>query len=154
MPDRFSWILPKKLAVGSFPNSTTSVLQLKQMNITAVLSLTEPDEKLMPVEITDGFLWRRVAMPDGYTGGIPDPRQFAQALEILTTWEKQQQTVYVHCLAGKGRSPSICIAYLVYSHGMSLAEALRFVKECHPVSSPDKHQVRVMRDFFMVQKRV
>jgi protein-tyrosine phosphatase len=148
MPERFSWILPKKLAVGSFPKSTTSADQLKQMKITAVLSLTEPDEQQLPSEITEQFRWQRVAIPDGYTGGIPDPKHFAQALEILTAWEKQQQTAYVHCLAGIGRSASVCVAYLVHSQGMSLAEAMSFVKQCHPVSSPDKHQVRVMRDFF------
>jgi atypical dual specificity phosphatase len=148
MPERFSWILPKKLAVGSFPNSTTSVLQLRRMDITAVLSLTEPDEKPIPPEISHNFIWKRVAIPDGYTGGIPDPEHFAQALEILTTWERQQHTAYVHCLAGVGRSASVCMAYLVHSQGMSLAEALRFVKQCHSYASPDKNQVRVMRDFF------
>jgi atypical dual specificity phosphatase len=148
MPERFSWILPKKLAVGSFPNSTDSVRQLQRMGIQSVLSLTEPDEKLIPSELVEHFVWRRVPMPDGYTGGIPNPEHFGEALDILTGWQHQHQPTYVHCLAGIGRSASVCVAYLVDSQGMSLAEAMRFVKQCHPSSSPDQHQVRVMRDFF------
>jgi atypical dual specificity phosphatase len=148
MPKRFSWILPKKLAVGSFPDSSNSVLQLQQMGIQSVLSLTEPDEKLIPPELAQHFVWRRVSIPDGHTGGIPNPKHFAEALEILTAWQPQHQPTYVHCLAGIGRSASVCVAYLVHSQGMSLAEAMRFVKQCHPYSSPDQHQVRVMRDFF------
>lgn len=154
MPERFSWILPKKLAVGSFPNGTTSVSQLRRADVTAILCLTEPGEKTVPPEVSHNFVWQRVAIPDGYTGGIPEPEHFAKALEILANWERHQHTVYVHCLAGVGRSASVCSAYLVQNQGLSLAEAVQYVKQCHRWASPDQHQIRVMRDFFAAQSKI
>lgn len=147
MPERFSWILPKELAVGSFPRPTTSASYLNRMGITAVLCLTEVGEATVPGEITHNFLWERVSIPDGFTGGIPTVEQFEQALNILSRWRKKGHVIYVHCLAGVGRSPSVCVAYLVQNRGIDLGEALHFVKECHAYANPDVHQVRVMRTF-------
>ncbi|MBW4549834.1 MAG: dual specificity protein phosphatase family protein [Aphanocapsa sp. GSE-SYN-MK-11-07L] len=148
MPQRFSWILPQELAVGSFPDATSSVGKLRRMNITAVLCLNQETESSVPAEVYHQFLWERVAIPDGNTGGIPDLAHFAQALEILTRWRNKGHTVYVHCLAGVGRSPSVCAAYLVHQHNMPLDEAIQFVKDRHSFAAPDQHQVRVMKQFF------
>jgi predicted protein tyrosine phosphatase len=148
MPERFSWILPQKLAVGSFPDGEASVRKLRQADVTAILCLTEPAEKKVPGVVSDNFIWQRVAIPDGYTGGIPEFEHFAKALEILTAWEQQQHRMYVHCFAGIGRSASVCVAYLVHTLGVSLDEALLYVKQRHVWAAPDAHQIRVMRDFF------
>jgi predicted protein tyrosine phosphatase len=148
MPERFSWILPNKLAVGSFPKPTTSVMQLRRLGVTAVLCLTEESERPISTEVFHSFLWERVSMPDGFTGGIPTEEQFADALQILSRWYRKGHVIYVHCLAGVGRSPSVCAAYLVQSQGMSLEEAIGLVRERHPYAAPDANQVQVMKSFF------
>lgn len=38
--------------------------------------------------------------------------------------------VLVHCLAGVSRSPTLAIAYIMHSLGMSMDEAYRFVLDC------------------------
>ncbi len=145
---RFSWILPQELAVGSFPENAASAAKLELMGITAILCLNEEIELPVPPEVTSKFLWHRIAIPDGYTGGVPDPAHFAEALEILADWRQAGQIMYVHCMAGIGRSPSVCAAYLVHQQGMSLRSAIQFVKNCHAVADPDPYQVRVMQKFF------
>ncbi|NJN71190.1 MAG: phosphatase, partial [Nitrospira sp.] len=80
MPKRFSWILPNELAVGSFPHQTTSASQLQREGITAILCLNEEAEQSVPTDIQHGFLWQRVPIPDGFTGGIPTEQQFEDAL--------------------------------------------------------------------------
>nr|XP_018629364.1 dual specificity protein phosphatase 1-like isoform X3 [Nicotiana tomentosiformis] len=45
--------------------------------------------------------------------------------------------VLVHCFAGKSRSATIVIAYLMKKHGMSLSEAFQLVKSKRPVISPN-----------------
>ncbi|KAM4634493.1 uncharacterized protein ACJ7VT_001113 isoform 2-T2 [Polymixia lowei] len=45
--------------------------------------------------------------------------------------------VLVHCAAGISRSPALAVAYIMYSLGMDLDHAYRFVKERRPSISPN-----------------
>jgi atypical dual specificity phosphatase len=147
MPERFSWILPQKLAVGSFPNATTSVSRLRREGITAVLSLTEKHERLVPDDVAHSFLWEQVPIPDGYKGGIPTEAQFAQTIQILDRWYRKGHVVYVHCLAGVGRSASVCALYVSQDQGLTLKDAIAHVKAQHSYASPDSNQIAVMERF-------
>ena len=149
MPERFSWVVPNKLAVGSFPQSTTSAAQLRRQGITAVLCLTEEAERAVPPEILHNFVWERVPIPDGAAGGIPTEDQFSQALKVLNRWQRKGHVVYVHCLAGVGRSASVCSLHLVQSQHLDLGEAIALVKQQHAFAAPDPHQVRVMQSFLV-----
>ena len=153
MTKRFSWILPDQLAVGSFPKEDSSVFKLRREGITAVLSLTEEDEIEVPSEIKHNFVWERVAIPDGYTGGVPSVEQFEHASAILQRWSKKMHAIYVHCLAGVGRSPSVCSLFVVAKQGKTLEDAIAFVKEQHSYAAPDEHQVRVMKELLALSTR-
>jgi atypical dual specificity phosphatase len=147
MPERFSWILPQKLAVGSFPNSTTSIMKLRREGITAILSLTENHERLVPEEIKHSFLWEQVPIPDGFKGGIPSEEQFTQAMKILERWYRKGHIIYVHCLAGVGRSASVCSLYVAQNQGLDLSDAVAIVKSQHRHAAPDANQIEVMQRF-------
>jgi atypical dual specificity phosphatase len=147
MPERFSWILPQKLAVGSFPKPNVSSTKLRREGITAILSLTEQNERSIPQDIPNGFLWERVPIPDGYTGGIPTEEQFSQALLILDRWYRKGHVVYVHCLAGVGRSASVCCLYVSQNKSLPLMDAIAYVKDKHSYAAPDSHQIAVMTSF-------
>jgi len=147
MPKRFSWIIPNQLAVGSYPHQTTSASQLRREGITAVLCLNEEDEQPVSEDIQHGFLWQRVPIPDGFTGGVPSEEQFTQAIDILNRWVRKGHVVYVHCLAGVGRSASVCCLYVAQKQELSLEDAIAFVKEQHHYASPDKNQVKIMQQY-------
>lgn len=148
MPDRFSWILPDKLAVGSFPTSPMAIACLRSEGVTAVLSLMEETERPIPPEIPYSFVWKRVPIPDGFKGGIPTESQFVEALQVLSRWHQKSHVVYVHCLAGVGRSPAVSAAYLVHSQGISVEKALMLVKAQHPYAAPDPNQIQVIHNLF------
>jgi protein-tyrosine phosphatase len=120
---------------------------LRRQGITAILCLTEPAEKSVPHEIEHGFVWQRVPIPDGFTGGKPSEAQFTQALDILHRWFTKSHVVYVHCLAGVGRSASVCSLYVAQSQGMDLGAAISLVKQQHQYANPDPHQIEVMHRF-------
>jgi hypothetical protein len=40
--------------------------------------------------------------------------------------------VYVHCTAGLGRAPAVCIAYLYWWCGMSLDDAYKYLTDIRP----------------------
>ncbi|ERN39869.1 putative protein-tyrosine phosphatase [Rubidibacter lacunae KORDI 51-2] len=147
MIKRFSWVLSQKLAVGPFPHSENQAGYLARQGITAVLCLTEPDERDVPSGIFNRFVWERVAIPDGFTGGVPEVEHFTQSLAILTRWHRKGHAVYVHCLAGVGRSPSVCAAYVARTQSIDLDYAIALVKQQHEIANPDSAQVAIMREF-------
>lgn len=152
MSQRFSWIIPNRLAVGSFPKLSYKISYLSQVGITAVLCLTEPEEVPIPQEIYNRFVWSNIAIPDGARGGVPKVQHFQQACAILSRWHQNGHVTYVHCLAGVGRSPSVCIAYLTQVEGISLPEAIGKVQERHPPTYPDSAQIDVLQKFLALSQ--
>lgn len=144
---RFSWILPHKLAVGPFPRSENHIAYLSRQGITAVLCLSEEHERDIPDEVFNRFVWERVPIPDGFTGGVPECEHFARTLAILRRWQQKGHVVYVHCLAGVGRSPSVCAAYLSHTEGMEVDQAIALVKQRHELAEPDAAQIAVMKEY-------
>ncbi len=144
---RFSWIIPNRLAVGSFPHQDYEITYLSKMGITSVLSLTEPKELKIPQPLKNHFVWQNVAIPDGAKGGVPKLEHFKDAYAILSRWQERGHGTFVHCLAGVGRSPSVCVAYLAKSQGIPLAEAIAKVQDRHPIARPDPAQIAVMEKF-------
>lgn len=55
--------------------------------------------------------------------------------------------VLVHCLAGISRSPTICIAYLMYSHNLSLDQAYDLVKQRRSLISPNLNFMRQLFEY-------
>ncbi|KAI9906035.1 hypothetical protein PsorP6_014080 [Peronosclerospora sorghi] len=59
----------------------------------------------------------------------------------------QQQTTYVHCKAGRGRSTVIVVAFLIQCRQMTLDEAFELVKTKRPHVSLYAKQRRILREF-------
>ena len=146
MLNRFDWILPDRLAVGPFPKSSLSINYLRRMGITAILSLTEESEG-STAELQHNFVWQRVPIPDGFLGGIPTESQFDQTLQILERWSDKGHVIYVHCLAGVGRSPAVCALYLSKQQAIPLDKAIAYVREQHSITAPTLNQIQVMEQF-------
>jgi len=147
MSNWFSWIIPDRLAVGSLPQSDYAIAYLRRIGITSVLSLTMPREVKIPQAIHNQFVWKNVPIPDGAKGGIPEIKHFQQACAILLRWQQKNHVTYVHCLAGVGRSPSVCAAYIATIKGISLADAIAYVQDRHANAHPDPAQIAVMYQF-------
>lgn len=50
---------------------------------------------------------------------------------------KNGNTTYVYCTAGKYRSPQVIALYLTLKNGINVTEAVKFIKEKHPVARPN-----------------
>jgi atypical dual specificity phosphatase len=53
--------------------------------------------------------------------------------------------IYVHCLAGMERSPSVCVSYLCVHQGMEVWEALNWVKQRNSRTSLSTNQVQAIQ---------
>ncbi len=57
--------------------------------------------------------------------------------DLINKYLKIGYNVIVHCKAGISRSPSLVIAYLIKYHGLSLNDALEFLKKKRSVVDPN-----------------
>ncbi len=72
-----------------------------------------------------------------------------QLLEILRWIERnvhEGKRVLIHCFGGLGRSGTVATAWLIYSKGLSLREALRRVRSIRPGAVEAREQFEVLRE--------
>ena len=114
--------------------------KIKQLGVTKVLSLVED------FELEDGWVNKPVKTSDWRLAGLEvkhikaedylplKPEEITEGVAYLAQALEEGHTVYVHCKAGRGRSATIVIAYLMQYQGITLDEAIAFVKELRPQS--------------------
>jgi len=138
----FDPILPNIL-VGSCPASPADIGQLQNhLGVTAVLNVqTHTDMAHWGIDWADmaaayekaDIECRRVPVLDGQPDDLC--RRLPDCVKVLDELLQAGHTVYVHCSAGMNRSPSAVVAYLHWTGGMTLDEALDFVmqrRSCDP----------------------
>jgi protein-tyrosine phosphatase len=119
------------ICVGPFASRPRQA-DLRECGVTHVLNVSESPS--LPVEEGAGFI--EVAwLPVGDLTRIPDET----ARECLETLQRMLvlpgSRVYVHCIAGRNRSPTVVWLYLV-ACGCDAAEARRWITERSPDAVP------------------
>ncbi|MGA9380457.1 MAG: dual specificity protein phosphatase [Phormidium sp.] len=140
-----NWVIPGKLAIGKLPQSGDSE-QLIKANIRTVLSLCSEQEGVLPDEITKNFQCFRLVLPDRHYNTKMTAEELAEAVNIVHQNIQNNTPIFVHCLAGIERSPTVCIAYLCKYHKMELWEAANWVKQVHSSSLPNDSGLRAIRE--------
>jgi atypical dual specificity phosphatase len=76
-------------------------------------------------------------------------RYLDQAVEWIKNAmnEDESANVVVHCMCGISRSPSVVIAYLMATQGMSLTDSLSYVKAKRRISRPNSGFVDQLADY-------
>ena len=139
-----------RLIVGEYPAAPEDAEWLsRRLGVTAVLNL-QTDEDLMGLGVDWeqleqayarlGIEVRRVEIRDF------DPDDLAlhlqRAVRELRDLLEDGRTVYLHCTAGAGRSPSVATAYLYWVEGKGLVESERLVLSRRPCS-PDLDAIEI-----------
>ena len=65
-------------------------------------------------------------------------QHFPEAVSFIDEAFENGGRVLVHCNLGASRSATITIAYLMHSHKWTLKDSFEFLKECRPVSQPNR----------------
>ena len=96
--------------------------KIKKLGIKKVLSLTE--EFCWPnYNESDNIIHKKLIVGDSERQNII--KYFGECLNFI----KGDDKVLVHCAGGISRSPTVVIAYIMWSKKMSYKEALEFVRE-------------------------
>lgn len=148
-------IEPYPIYLGALPLKNEGHLEkIIELGVTSVLSMVED------FEMEDGWWNSPVKGRDWEINNIyfkhiqavdftPLKRgEIEEGVEYLAKEVNEGHTVYVHCKAGRGRSASIVIAYLIKHQGLSFEEAFNLVKEQRPQINLNKEQTAAILAFF------
>lgn len=165
-PDQYPWyheIIPKKLTLGAIPlKNKDHHEKLKSMGIQYVLAVLDPFEWYTPslfsdpVTITD---WNKenisaqlIESPDFEPVDLEGIQIGVNRLDNQINNFKRHS--YVHCKAGRGRSATIVICYLL-THGNkhghtfnSVEEAIIFVKGKRPIIHMNSRQRQAINEYW------
>lgn len=130
-----NWVLVQDLALGPAPAATRHLNRLEAEGITAVLSLCSTEEKAAPPDLEERFYCRRLVLPDHRSQGTLSIGLLEQALAALAEL-RSHGPVFVHCVAAIERSPLVCMAWLMREYGISRQNALDYLLQVHPGTSP------------------
>ena len=125
------WVIPGRLLAGPYPGSRRKsvarprVLRLLDASITLFVDLTEEGDAPPYAQWLDQAA-QHVRMPI-QDFDVPTPEQMTQTLDVIDAALGTGHSVYVHCLAGLGRTGTVVGCFLV-RHGMDGAQALQMIQ--------------------------
>jgi len=127
--------------------SGMSVLQgdgkeVEKLGITAVLSLTDFTMGRLPGCVKQH---ERIHVADSLSADLTP--HFKTCVEFIHRAISSGQKVLVHCVAGVSRSASICIAYLMTHHQLSLEDARKLVKKQRPCTRPNESFISQLEEY-------
>lgn len=144
MPERFSWIIPGKLAGMERPGLVSELEEdlrfLKDAGIDIIINLEESPFNY------DGFEVRHIPINDFKAPRLSDFEEFVRFVHARIEDAKR---IVVHCRAGMGRTNLMLAGYLVYL-GMEPDDALGIVKEKRPYQSINEVQEEALRGYSYV----
>ncbi|ERN12348.1 dual specificity protein phosphatase 1 [Amborella trichopoda] len=104
---------------------------LKQRNITHILTVAKSLDPAYPNE----FICKKIEVLDNPDTNIE--QYFDECISFIEDARKAGGGVLVHCFAGRSRSVTIIVAYLMKVRSMSLSDALDLVRSKRPQIAPN-----------------
>ncbi|KAK3734742.1 hypothetical protein RRG08_059920 [Elysia crispata] len=127
--------LDETVLLGALPLRSMMKTLVEKEGVKAMVTMNEsyelryftPSDK----ELSDlGIERLQVSTPD--LTGTPSQHQIIQAVDFILSHRAKQNSVYVHCKAGKTRSATVAACYLMNRHGWDVDSTLAFMKEKRP----------------------
>ncbi|KAJ4832761.1 hypothetical protein Tsubulata_019805 [Turnera subulata] len=119
------------LLLGAVP-FPKDVPRLKQLGVGGVITLNEPYETLVPSSLYRAHGIEHLVIPTRDYLFAPSFVDISRAVDFIHKNACCGRTTYVHCKAGRGRSTTIVLCYLVEYKRMSPIAALEYVRSRRP----------------------
>ncbi|KAK4280963.1 hypothetical protein QN277_012513 [Acacia crassicarpa] len=119
------------LLLGAVP-FPKDVPRLKKLGVGGVITLNEPYETLVPSSLYQAHEIDHLVIPTRDYLFAPSLEDISRAVQFIHQNACDGKTTYVHCKAGRGRSTTIVLCYLVEYKHMTPAIALDYVRSRRP----------------------
>ena len=121
--------------VGALPFKSTTSRLIDQENVSAMVTMNENWElRYLCYNHTElsalGVDQLHLATTD--LTGTPTQENISSAVDFIMAHRQQGHSVYVHCKAGRTRSVTVAVCYLMQLHKWTPEESLAFVKDKRP----------------------
>ncbi|XP_058008177.1 phosphatidylglycerophosphate phosphatase PTPMT1-like [Hevea brasiliensis] len=124
-------IEPLFILLGAVP-FPTDVPCLKELGVHGVITLNEPYETLVPTSLYHAYGIDHLVIPTRDYCFAPSLNDICIAVDFIHENVLQGCTTYVHCKAGRGRSTTIVLCYLVQHKQMTPEAAYDHVRSIRP----------------------
>ncbi len=134
------WVVPGQLLAGEYPDeleehgTRQKILRMLQMGVNVFVDLTNPGDvwasyhQILKDEAADLGVQVEIHEHRIEDYGVPQPLEMKSILDEIDQAVADEKIVYVHCLAGLGRTGTVVGCYLV-RHGLESETALRKLTE-------------------------
>lgn len=119
------------LLLGAVP-FPKDVPHLKNLGVGGVITLNEPYETLVPSSLYHAHGIDHLVIPTRDYLFAPSFVDISRAVQFIHHNATCGKTTYVHCKAGRGRSTTIVLCYLVEYKHMTPVAALEYVRSRRP----------------------
>jgi len=126
-------VLEKKLFISG-EIEARDIDFLKTHGITAIISIQLkklPQDVVGFIEGLDGGEYLHISISDTVNVNIME--HFDRAIKFIN----ENKTTLVHCQAGISRSATLCLAYMIQKHKLTLDEAFQQLKKCRKCIGPN-----------------
>jgi len=142
--------IDNKVILGALPLRKVAKELVSKENVVGVVTLNEDYETrfICPNLKEWGELGVSVChIPTVDYNNAPSLYQIKNSLEFIDSFD-DNSTVYVHCKAGRSRSATVVLSYVIKKYGMNPDEAISFVRSKRPhINLGSAHKKR-LQEFY------
>ncbi|OMO69558.1 hypothetical protein CCACVL1_19411 [Corchorus capsularis] len=136
------------ILLGAVP-FPTDVPRLKELGVSGVVTLNEPYETLVPTSLYYAHNIDHLVIPTRDYLFAPSFADICLAVDFIHENASLGKTTYVHCKAGRGRSTTIVLCYLVEHRHMTPDAAYEYVRSIRPRVLLASAQRQAVEDYYL-----
>ena len=118
-----------------------SIPKIQKLGITAIVNMRM--RSVHPLNTLKGVRYLHLPTPDRMAPSLEDLKTGAAFIKDEV---ERGGKVYIHCMAGEGRGPTMALAYLI-STGLDMDDAMKLVKKVRAFIRPTKVQLEQLKSY-------
>ncbi|KAL3834990.1 hypothetical protein ACJIZ3_009726 [Penstemon smallii] len=142
----WDWI-DEFLLLGAVP-FPSDIHRLKKLGVCGVVTLNESYETLIPSSLYEEHGIHHLVLPTRDYLFAPSMADICKAVDFIHENSSHGRSTYVHCKAGRGRSTTIVVCYLVKYRQMMPDAAYDYVKSIRPRVLLASAQWKAVQEFY------
>ncbi|KAK2650785.1 hypothetical protein Ddye_018274 [Dipteronia dyeriana] len=138
------------ILLGAVP-FPVDVPRLRELGVSGVVTLNEPYETLVPTWLYHAHNIDQLVIPTRDYLFAPTFADICQAVDFIHENASLGKTTYVHCKAGRGRSTTIVLCYLVEHRQMAPDTAYEYVRSIRPRVLLASSQWQAVQEYYHIK---